>query len=346
MEEIFSLMPIDIIIPTKPKEPIKPIDYDANSEGGFLSLSFINTILIACPIIMIIAGVVSKDIDNNKMLIALGSIILFIGLIINYTLSNSKKEKSKRFFERMKEYESALELYKTNIEKYNLAIEKYNSPSTIEHINKYREKEIDRYFLIRTRIPTINRRNSLSHSGVTNDYFGKHLYYYFPNIIFINPSIEATSSLTIDLYRCDFLYYDKEKSLMIDIEIDEPYVENTPINYMNFGNQKRDSQLSYNGVIVMRFSEKQIIETPEGCCRQIEKIIKKVIPNYVELIEDYNIERTTFWTKSEASKLIDENYRKSYLNVDMVNKLGTERYGCLTDINRTSISYKMDDLPF
>ncbi|HEX7413483.1 MAG TPA: hypothetical protein VF411_05505, partial [Bacteroidia bacterium] len=220
LEEIFSLIPADTIIPIKPKEPTKSINYKANSDDGFLSLSFINTILIACPIIMIIAGVFSKDIDNNKTLITLGIIILFIGLIINYTLSNSKKEKSKRFFERMKEYDSALELYKSNIEKYNLAIEKYNSPSTTEYINKYREKEIDKY-LIKIHIPTINRRNSFSHSGVTNDYFGKYLYRYFPNMILINPSIETTSPLTIDLYRCDFLYYEEEKSLMIDIEIDE-----------------------------------------------------------------------------------------------------------------------------
>ena len=86
------------------------------------------------------------------------------------------------------------------------------------------------------------------------------------------------------IYEPDFIYYDKE--LLIDIEIDEPYIFETkkPIHYFDEATQKhkdvkRNNYFNQLGWVVIRFSEKQVVENPYGCCLEIAELIEQLTMN-------------------------------------------------------------------
>ena len=76
--------------------------------------------------------------------------------------------------------------------------------------------------------------------------------------------------------RPDFIYEDKTKNVYIAIEIDEPYIykTKTPLHYYaNEVDAKKESIYRTNGWTVIRFSESQVINHPNECCKFLAQVI-------------------------------------------------------------------------
>ena len=137
----------------------------------------------------------------------------------------------------------------------------------------------------------------------------------FPNIVqgvaFHNPKFRHP-------YSADFLIV-HSSGLSIDIEIDEPYVGNTkePHHCIDQGKDNiRNKFFTQNNWVVIRFSEKQAVKYPYGCCKVIAKVIAKVSGDYTfecQLKDVPSLPTEPMWTIKQAKKWASENYRKTYL---------------------------------
>ena len=132
------------------------------------------------------------------------------------------------------------------------------------------------------------------------------------------------------LYEPDltFLCLDN-KSILIDIEIDEPYdgLQRIPIHYKTSNgtiDDFRNNEFSDRGWMVVRFAEEQVYKNPDGCCFFLYELIKSIDDRFVinstfDKVE--SIDRIKIWTREEAIKLADEKYREKYLGINQfINK--------------------------
>jgi hypothetical protein len=111
------------------------------------------------------------------------------------------------------------------------------------------------------------------------------------------------------IFRPDALYIDN--NIVLDIEIDEPYVYNSfrPIHYIG-SDEWRDEMLNYNGISVLRFAEYQVKMFPNIC----NQIVINVVNNRYHLsnIEFESKFIVNRWTKSQALDYIEEEKRNYY----------------------------------
>jgi hypothetical protein len=111
---------------------------------------------------------------------------------------------------------------------------------------------------------------------------------------------------------------DNHLNIRIDIEIDEPYdlVEENPIHYIG-SDDIRNQAFYKHGWIVIRFSEKQIIEQLNNCIAFALHVISGVDPDYEipKSLIPYNneLKLDECWSKSQAEIMARKNYRKNYL---------------------------------
>lgn len=119
-------------------------------------------------------------------------------------------------------------------------------------------------------------------------------------------------------------YDSKLGELYFDIEIDEPYdfSSREPVHFVydkyqsNYTNldEERDIFFSRNNWVVIRFSEKQVIEQTENCIKFINEVITEInnlefrFPRKLVLYSDNG------WTYEDAKKMEANNYREKYLN--------------------------------
>lgn len=117
------------------------------------------------------------------------------------------------------------------------------------------------------------------------------------------------------------LIYEKDsKNIFIDIEIDEPYegFSRTPTHERG-ADLIRNKFFTDRGWIVIRFSERQIHESPKECCYHIAKVIAAIDPDYeipfhVTLYGDLEVDAS--WNSLQAKKWAKEKYRETYLGID------------------------------
>ena len=123
----------------------------------------------------------------------------------------------------------------------------------------------------------------------------------------------------------DFIIFDEEYNLKIDIEIDEPYIgmDGTPIHLYDF---QRNNFFIEHGFIVIRFSELQIVMFPKECCEVIKETIEWIKKGVTEefVIEKHKSIIHKKWTKDEAHKMAFNRFRNSYLPQNLKEKIITE----------------------
>lgn len=151
--------------------------------------------------------------------------------------------------------------------------------------------------------------------GFTEIFFYKKLIKHFPDKILTDHTIQSNFSKS---YLPDFIYFDREINLVIDIEIDEPYIASSkiPIHHKESNDFIRDDFFLNKTWTVIRFAEEQIVKHPDECCQLIEKVIASIIN--IEDIgckyhSDLNIDIVPLWTFEESNKLAKRNFREGYL---------------------------------
>jgi hypothetical protein len=107
--------------------------------------------------------------------------------------------------------------------------------------------------------------------------------------------------------------------LGIQIEIDEPYVGTThkPHHCRDIDDDyNRDLYFTNNGWIVIRFSERQIVTNPDGCCGFIAQVVINLAGD-ISLLNlakaAKNLRPDPHWSKAEAKVMAKDDERQKYL---------------------------------
>lgn len=150
-----------------------------------------------------------------------------------------------------------------------------------------------------------NRSNIKGKSELT---FLKYLYEEFGRNIFTDYSPNTGRNP----FQPDFILFDPEINFYIDIEIDEPYslLDGTTIHHDRTKDEERNSFFNQLNWGIIRFTEKQVTETPDKCCLLIKEVLHS-IKNQKEYIE-HSINIESFWTHEEALIMKINDYRNSY----------------------------------
>ena len=111
----------------------------------------------------------------------------------------------------------------------------------------------------------------------------------------------------------DFCYIDQEKSIYIDIEIDEPYsiMSKEPIHFLGADDNRNDFFIS-QGWAIIRFAEEQIIKYPQSCCTTISNMINYLLSKTEK--PEITVPLLACWTKKEAIEMAKNEHRQYYKN--------------------------------
>lgn len=112
-----------------------------------------------------------------------------------------------------------------------------------------------------------HRIKDIPQKGNTEQFFLSFLHKSFNNFIDIDCKVGQ--------YYPDFIYYDINSKIKIDIEIDEMFSSETklPIHEIGGSDESRNSFFLDKNWLVMRFTDEQVANYPEQCCQLIESII-------------------------------------------------------------------------
>ena len=151
--------------------------------------------------------------------------------------------------------------------------------------------------------------------GAVEEYFFLFLKTYFDENLISNNKYRIKVSNSN--YIPDFTFIDSSNSILIDIEIDEPYsFKEKKIIHYGTTDDYRNRHFQRAGWAVIRFSEKQIFEQPDSCCKFIAqyhafKTLDNSILSGFDNIPDIIKEKR--WSYSDAEHYVSTDYRSKYL---------------------------------
>ena len=187
-------------------------------------------------------------------------------------------------------------------------VEKYQSQEDLKKRNKVLSK-----LLIKKAQPI---GISEARQGVSEAKFLEYLKRYFSQV---TQAAEFPIPESKRNYSADFLIVHSATGLGIDCEIDEPYAlrSKQPTHCMNKPEDYwRNHFFLERGWIVVRFTERQVVEAPLSCCKAIANVIADVTGDktcWQQLESVPELLPYKAWTTSEAKKMAKKDYRLSYL---------------------------------
>jgi hypothetical protein len=127
-------------------------------------------------------------------------------------------------------------------------------------------------------------------------------------------------------YEPDLAYIDEQRGIFIDIENDEPYTlgKRIPTHYLGKDDQ-RNSDITAAGWIVLRFSEKQLINTPARVVRTIMDVVRSIAPDIEmpRVLQNVQpVDTDPRWDYDTARQHAKSRYRDSYMNKHLIFRLG------------------------
>lgn len=284
--------------PIEPKQPYFNPNYKKENSFPFFQLIgfIISVILIASGIYIGILLILFFIAAPVELLFSLGS--------------TSKRSYRKAYENECRRYPILLQNYEDNLDQYKKAKEKYEEEKKYAEsgigVLQYKEFLIDNTLKIQEKLLLNNEKNI--NKGSTEDYFYQYLKQYFGENISRNKKVQLN---TFEYYP-DYIY--EEWKLIIDIEIDEPYVASTgePIHY-DYIDDERNFTLSKLGYVIIRFAEEQVALYPLNCCEVIKEVISEYRMFRIVDSSQFIIKKINYWTRDEAISMAEKNYRNSYL---------------------------------
>ena len=118
-------------------------------------------------------------------------------------------------------------------------------------------------------------------------------------------------------YEPDYVLYDHELGLYIDVEIDEPYdgYSRIPTHVMDGQDSIRDKYFVESGWIVIRFTEHQIHTNPNGCIQLVRHVVNSIQSRDINSKPIHCIEPESRWTSNQAIIWERNFYREKYLGI-------------------------------
>jgi hypothetical protein len=139
----------------------------------------------------------------------------------------------------------------------------------------------------------------------------------FGDKILLNQSLSLHKSYN-PLYP-DFVF--REGNLLVDIEIDEPYVYSSklPIHHYK-SDEGRNYQLITRDWFIVRFSEEQVLRYPKKCIMFLKSFLESLdLIDASELIKKNNFKefqlQHKFWTEDDCVQMANNSYRDQYLHL-------------------------------
>ena len=129
----------------------------------------------------------------------------------------------------------------------------------------------------------------------------------------------------------------------IDVEIDEPYggYDKSPIHYTGCGDEFRDHNLTNLGWLVVRFSEKQIVQEPDNCIHYLQQLLSLIDPEFDISCQGTNPTPDKCWTEVEAKIMAIQKFRENLLGHEFGRreKNGKVITTPLTELEKKVINY-------
>jgi hypothetical protein len=162
-----------------------------------------------------------------------------------------------------------------------------------------------------------SHQKSTAQVGVSEEYFFKYLKAAFPRRcsfghVYLPDGYQHPYSADMEVIL--------PNGLAIQVEIDEPYAGRTREPHHCTDNNKdvnRDRYFLSIGWIIIRFSEKQIVTNPRGCCAVISRVAYQLagVPcNRQIAVAAESLELDRAWTSKVAARWAKEGYRETYLS--------------------------------
>lgn len=312
-----------------------------------------------------------------------------IGLDSDYILQNYLYEQALKEVPVLNQH---LKLsYETEVKNYAEKLNKYNEVTLRNYEQEHRDylellkltrspmsdvksrKKLLSLRLNEASKPTLYRGTPPITQGISEQYLEYYLQgMYGEKLLPRNTTVTYNKEEVQRPYIPDFVLCFEDDSIIIDVEIDEPYVASShePIHYLKDLNEKkrrysrnfvdtdfrhvdelRDAFFLEKGWIVIRFTEKQVIYQPWICLGLIDLVVDylKQVPAGSEYpTSDVVIESEKMWTQWAAVRMASENYRNSYLPPKL-SQAATEARKLYLRNNEVVGGYSSDDdndLPF
>lgn len=218
--------------PTFPKSKAK---YDNKISTGCL----IHLIpFLSFAIVFLIVEYFDKVVIKSKFLFLITTltVVTVIFLIINYIIKLNNKNKNKKLIEiekkEIEEYYRLLSLHKKKCSEYYLE-------------NRLKINKVKAFSLLRYHRKNTILEMATPQRGISENFFLKYLDDRFPGKIYYNNGVSKNYDKLYNYraiqsrkksyeYVPDFIFFDEEIGLIIDIEIDEPYNlrDKEPIHYL------------------------------------------------------------------------------------------------------------------
>jgi hypothetical protein len=316
IEYISNLQPENYPAPVFNNETILPVE-EMNIKYMFFGIIFL---------IIGIGNCNEHNRQNKNIGFALIVVAIILYLIHRGEISSHNLDK-KRFKEKNDKRRKEKDEYKQKVEFYNNFVLPYLGLHDNNSLKKFRINLFINYFK-KTKLAI---KNINSRKGYTENSFYNFLKLYYGDSIKTNLGIETFDIDDKIGYVPDFVFYDKNSGLHIDIEIDEPYTkldngEKEVIHNLDNSKEKnRDSYFLSNQWVIIRFAEEQIVKNPEYCAMSLAFLIFTLLGDYKylkKLTNDYklpekeifiNFSNITRWTYKDAEKMALDNYRQSYI---------------------------------
>lgn len=299
--------------PNKPKEPFKP---SGKQKINFLAKSCLFIGFLALFVIIVTSGIKISIIGTLILLILIT--IICIPFISKWKEKTKYNNDIKQYHKEEQEYRKKFQNYKKQCMKYEQDKEEILSS---HNVNKYRREVMRKRLnqIVKPSLPLIAVKKSVSENyfySLLTEYFGEKIR---TDLIFTQN--EKT-------YFPDFIYYDSTIDLIIDIEIDEPYVgySGIPIHYIvnkkeDYSEQiiiytvddHRDRTINNGNWIIVKFAEQQIFEDASGCINFLNSVIKNAEQAFFDYSNQGILTTINRWTEEEAHEMEHNKFRFSYV---------------------------------
>ncbi|PWJ38415.1 PDDEXK family nuclease [Sediminitomix flava] len=157
--------------------------------------------------------------------------------------------------------------------------------------------------------------------GISEDILLKHLALEFEDLIVFDRIIEKFRNAKP--YQPDLILHDPKSGIWFDIEIDEPYeiYSRKPIHFINQNgisiDEKRNKYFLSKNWVVIRFTEAQVLNNPEGCKAIVGHILFEVLgyqgfKKYASQVW-HLVPESAPWSKAQSEILAKNNFREKML---------------------------------
>jgi hypothetical protein len=362
-------------IPNFPTEPTKPILAEPNQptvprEPTTFSQAWGCGLLTIGTFMLIIYGARNSDFVDDFIselpfpfsLIFIASPFLAVYFIYSYH-KNSDYEKEE-YASKLRQYESDLAKYERDklnyVSQYEKDLNDYNSIVYPNYLNAVKQHESEKERLLskpsiqdyRQKLIRDFFKNTREPEKVDNPYItgvSEEPFFQFlksKSSDFIKGYSIVDDISTNRYYVPDIVYFNRHTGVLIDIEIDEPYLgsDGTPIHYVGY-DDRRNNFFTSNGWIVIRFAEEQVVKHPEQCYSFIEHFTNRI--KVAQFDPDYDcITTISHWTKDDAHKMAFVRTRNKYLDRNLIEKIPEEILIVNKNDDDQKIEKLYDDLPF